>query len=454
MEPLPDSLWRSVIARFFMNVARRDRVFSRAISGSMLLFTAALLRCSGNPTPERSDPCTTVYDGKCGAVCAADSECPAGLHCASGNCSAQCGGGVTLCASGQGCSDSGRCTTPESGSSSGGGPGLNIDASATGGSGVSGGTFGDDCPNIELELGEVTPTVVLLIDQSGSMETENLMPGVNRWQALKMALTTPGNVIETLANRVRFGFAFYSNHTGNQPPAAGVCPTIDTGGTVTPLMPPKLDNYTPFSTYFPPLPTFNNTPTGESIQVAAEQLAAFAEPGPKFIVLATDGEPDRCENADEDAPGGVSRDLVITNVQNAFQNQQISTFVISVGSDVALTHLNDVANAGQGFPIDDPTDRFFLVTTQDALTAAFETIIAGVRSCTLTLNGKIDPAQAASGSVTLDGVAIPLDPINGWTAGADGMTITLNGTACDTVKTNAQFVSATFPCEAVIEPPK
>ena len=46
------------------------------------------------------------------------------------------------------------------------------------------------------------------------------------------------------------------------------------------------------------------------------------------------------------------------------------------------------------------------------------------------------------------------EKVNGWTAGPDGMTIIMNGAACDAVKTSAQFVTAKFPCQAVLEPPK
>src|SRR5690606_590353 len=98
-----------------------------------------------------------------------------------------CGGNVSLCASSQTCSPSGRCLTPEgtnTAGTTGSDPLIEIDAAPGDGGGVIM-TDGADCPNIDLQLGSVTPTVVLLIDQSGSMEDEDLMPGVDRWSALK-----------------------------------------------------------------------------------------------------------------------------------------------------------------------------------------------------------------------------------------------------------------------------
>lgn len=434
-----------------MIVARCGSVSTTGVVAAGLLFSAlGALRCSENPVPARSDPCSSVYQGSCGAACTVDGECAAGLHCSAGACTAQCAPGASLCGADQVCSDSGRCTEP---SASGSGGGLDIDASATGGTGGLVAS-NDACAAIELQLGDVTPSVVLLIDQSRSMIQADIEPGgANRWEALKEALTGPGSIIQTLESRVRFGFAFYSNHAGlDMPPAEGVCPTLDTGGAMAPLMPPALDRFAAFSAYFTPLQTFNNTPTAESFELVAAELAAFAEPGPKYIVLATDGDPDRCENDNENVDD-VSKQMVVDAVQNAHDNLAISTFVISVGGDVAAAHLNDVANVGQGFPVDDPMDRFFLVNTQDALTAAFETIVAGVRSCSLGLNGEIDPALASSGQVTVDGMPLAMDPDNGWQV-VDGTTIELRGTACDAVKMGTLTLKATFPCEAVLVVPK
>ena len=335
-----------------MNVARCGGLSTGRIIGLSLLFLAgASLRCSSNPVPKRTDPCTTVYAGQCGGACTTDAECSAGLHCAAGQCAAQCGVDASLCAADQTCTSDGRCQNPPTGSA-GKGPIIGIDASPT----DDGGTAyvdGDDCPNIDLQLGQVTPTVVLLIDQSDSMADSDIGPGGgDRWQALKDALTGPGSVIQTLQDQVRFGFAFYSNELQlDEPPELGVCPMVDKGGMTNALMPPALNRFDAFNTYFTPLETFLNTPTAESFELVAEELAAFAEPGPKFIVLATDGEPDRCEENRENADL-ISREMVVTNVQNAYQTMNISTFVISVGDDVAQTHLNDVANVGQGFPVD------------------------------------------------------------------------------------------------------
>ncbi len=438
----------------------------RWFASLVVLAAVGLLRCGGDESagggntggfgPGQTDPCTTVYKDQCGSACSTTGDCPSGLFCSlQGVCTAECGPDASLCAADQGCTLDGHCVggTSSGGSSSGGTSSVELDASMSSAGSDVGSGGGDACAEITLELGDVTPTVVLLIDQSGSMSSDDIEPGgPKRWDALKTALTGTDNVVQQLESKVRFGFAFYSNPSGlDEPPEPGVCPIVDKGGMDETLMPPALDRYDEFAAYFAPLDTHPNTPTAESFELVANDLDAFTEPGPKYIVLATDGNPDRCEQNNENADD-ISKQMVVDAVDRAFTDLDITTFVISVGDDVAEAHLHDVANVGQGFPTDDVTDRFYKVTTQDALTQAFNDIISGVRSCTLTLNGEIDPDQADKGVVLLDGEELAMDPDNGWTV-IDGQTIELVGSACEAIGTGDHTLSARFPCDAVVTPP-
>jgi hypothetical protein len=435
----------------------------RLASLFVLLSAAFMVRCGDSSTEgdgglggsgggEGKDPCSTIYEGQCGSACEGDDDCASGLHCgANGECTAQCGPGATLCTETQTCSPSGRCT------SNGTGGTIGIPDASVGGSDDPGnGGGGNACAAVDLTLGDVIPTVVLLIDQSGSMEQSELEPGLNRWEALKQALTGPHSPVKELEDKVRFGITFYSNDAQlDEPPAEGVCPIVDKGGEDETLMPPAFGRFEAFSDYFTPLGTFRNTPTAESFERVAADLMEFDEPGPKYIVLATDGNPDRCEDNREGEPGptggALSRQMVVDAVSAAFE-EDITTFVISVGGDVTPDHLRNVANVGQGFDVDDPEERFHLVTSADALTTAFEDIISGTRSCVLTLDGEIDPEQAEKGEVKIDGDPVPMDEDDGWVV-VDGENIELKGEACETIKSGEHVLSARFPCEAVVVPP-
>jgi hypothetical protein len=400
---------------------------------------------------DSKDPCQTIYEGLCGGECESDDDCESGLYCgADDTCTAQCGPGASLCGPTQTCSSNGRCV------SNGTGGTIGVEDPGIGGADPGIGGSGSDCAAVELTLEDVIPTVVLLIDQSGSMEESDLEPGLDRWTALKQALTGDESPIKALEDKVRFGMTFYHNHAQlDEPPEEGVCPIVDKGGEDETLMPPAFGRFEAFSEYFLPLGTFRNTPTAESFERVAADLEAFDEPGPKYIVLATDGNPDRCENNRENAPGAnggaLSRQMVVDAVTAAYE-KDITTFVISVGGDVTPDHLRNVANVGQGYDPDDPEDRFYLVTSAASLTAAFQDIISGTRSCELTLDGEIDPDQADKGEVKIDGKAIPMDEDNGWVV-IDGQTIELKGKACDTIKNGEHVLSARFPCEAVVVPP-
>jgi len=317
----------------------------------------------------------------------------------------------------------------------------------TGDGGSEQGTGGGPvCADITLALADTIPTVVLLIDRSGSMSASKLdeanPSSPDRWTALKTALLADGGVLASLEAKVRFGVVLYGNDEGS-----ATCPDLDKA-----LMPPALNRFAAIQAHYQPLNTIPNTPTGESVESVAADLAAFTEPGPKYIVLATDGFPDRCAQPNEDADG-LSRDLSVAAVKAAYDTHKVGTFVISVGTDISDTHLQHLANVGAGMAqAAAPGAEFFKVTTQAALTAAFDKVIGGVRSCVFTLNGEIDPDLADKGRVLLDGAPVPFDPTNGWKVNS-ATEIEIVGAACQAIAVGEHTLSASFPCEVVRKPP-
>ncbi|HEX6274899.1 MAG TPA: vWA domain-containing protein [Polyangiaceae bacterium] len=405
-----------------------DRPFRRNALGTVLALSGALLlvRCSQLPSDDGCDP-----------------PCGIGQTCtAAGTCETNATGGTA--GTGVGGTSSGGAV------SSGGSAGNIIVTPTDAGPDVAEPADGDACADVTFEVTNVVPTVALLIDRSASMSEEDLdvaNPGVTRWDALKMALLDPAGAIASLEQTVRFGVVFYA---GGQSRQGGVCPVLDQGGEPPVLMPPRTGILTDFTSYFQPLDTLPDTPTGESVAFTAGELAAFTEPGPKFIVLATDGEPDLCDDRQE--PSGRDRSLAEVTAAHA---ADITTFVISVGADVAETHLSELANAGQGFPPDDmpAAPRFYQVTTQQALADAFQQIITGTRSCTLMLNGEIDPDLANRGVVAIDGAPVAMSDTDGWRI-VDGSTIELVGAACQSIQSGEHTLTASFPCEVIVQPPR
>jgi hypothetical protein len=355
--------------------------------------------------------------------------CGSGLHCnSSGECTAECVPGDKRCGSGKRCNSTGKCVADIS-------LGFGGTQSSGGGSTGVGGDTGV-CAGTNLTLDKQIPTVLLLVDQSGSMNAS--FAGSDRWQVLRTSLMDPAaGVVHTLQDQVRFGLALYSG-VRDQP-----CPVI------TPVA-PAMNNYAAIDAAYP-VPTdaiLDNTPTGESIDAASTLLQGVAELGQKVIVLATDGDPDSCAEPNSNGTNP-PREMSLEAAQRAFQGG-VFTFVISVAADADQAHLAELANVGQGYPRNDAMNRLYLANDQAQLATAFATIVDGVRSCSFALDGTVTDGGEAEGTVTLNGAPLTLNDPNGWRLSSPS-TIELTGTACDTVKnTDSVSLNASFPCGIVV----
>lgn len=363
--------------------------------------------------------------GACGGADASDASRCGG----DSTCSAECVGADERCGAGRHCSASGACVTD-----------VSLDLGTTGSSETGSNTQVESqvCASTHVELDAQLPTVVLLIDQSGSMGER--FGGSDRWQTLRSSLMDrTSGVVKTLESQVRFGLTLFSGRNGVAP-----CPALTT-------VPPGVTNFASIDRAYP-MPTsaiIDDTPTGESIAATAKLLAAVREPGPKAIVLATDGEPDTCGTPDPQTPE--AKELAIRATQAAFA-QGISTYYISVGDEVSEEHAREMANVGQGYPRSDATRRFYRANNQQDLSDAFARIVGGVRSCSFTLSGSVKPGAETGGSVTLDGTALRLDAPNGWRLSSRS-SIEVTGAACQRLKDNEKHsLVAEFPCGAVVVP--
>ena len=371
--------------------------------------------CGSDGGGGQPGPCESASPPpECEVSCSADTECGAGFYCgADGQCTADCTAGGGECPAGQGCDDDGRCVP-------GGG-----DADA-----------GDDCPDIAVALDPVIPTVWLLIDQSGSM-TQGFGGG-SRWEAVVAALVDATNgVVKQLEDRVVFGASLYTSNGGN---AGGVCPIL-TERT------PALNNYAQIDDLMRTNSPAGDTPTSESIDavVGAFPLPDPEKPAPRLIVLATDGDPDNC--VDPDAHDVGSQMMSEGSVQAAF-TAGILTYVLSVGDDVTASHLQKLANAGVGQPLDTGSAPYYVANDPAQLVAAFDEIIRGARTCTFVIDCPVSVDDACSATVELNGT--PLECGVDWQL-IDETTLELLGDACDTfLNEDSVLLTAEFPCGVVV----
>lgn len=288
------------------------------------------------------------------------------------------------------------------------------------------------CSDVNVTFKQRIPTVLLLIDQSNSMNAA--FPGsTSRWQAIYDSLMDPQiGVVATLEDQVRFGLALYTYKSGSP-----VCPAL-TEVTYA------IGNHDEIDAVLAQASPVKDTPTGDSIDAVVPGLLASPEPGPKVIVLATDGEPDTCEVPDPQT--GQAEAIAAAQSAHALG---IPTYIVSVGDEVSQAHLQDMANAGAGLPVGG-TDAapYFIALDQQALLQAFHDIINGVRSCVIELDGTLDAEEAAAGNVLLDGQELSYNDPDGWRFDAPNL-VELTGGACQMIQSGDHEIQVTFPCGVV-----
>lgn len=337
----------------------------------------------------------------------------------------------------------------------GGNGGAGAGAVGTISVGVGGGT-GGGCNELNVDFEATTPTVLLLVDRSSSMFDQGYGGSQTRWQPLYDALMAPGGPVESLQGTIRFGFAAYTSGQGMCPGVQSIAPALDNYGAINTLF-QQLSTAPPFK---------SETPTGAAFQEAVALLQATPADGSRYIILATDGEPDTCAHADPQC----GQDESIKAVQDAFA-LGIRTVVIGIGDSLGAKHLEDLANAGDGQPVSMPDQSFintcvnggyasttatysatggtavyFQPTDQQALQAALGTAIDGVRSCIFELKKSVRPDLANRCQVSLDGQ--PLAHEVDWQLVSESE-LELRPSSCEALQT-ADGIDIACPCEAIV----
>jgi hypothetical protein len=382
--------------------------------------------------------------------------CAAGLYCGADQlCAKDCTSALG-CGASQHCGPNGKCVAgaaPTEGTppAAGAGGSSELEPNNANPAPFSGGMGAVSVPEVDasttcqmadVSASRVIPTVILVIDQSGSM-TESFSGGT-RWQVLRDFLLKSDGLIASLQTQIRFGFAMYSavEHPDNS--GTMECPIVTS-------VAPKLMNFAAISDVYTKANPLGETPTGDAIDKIVNTLPT-PEPDkpvdPVVLILATDGEPDRCEELNPQH----GQAEAVNAVKHAF-SLGIRTYIISVGDEVSAQHQQDVANAGIGRVPTDPKDNapYWNAMDDTTLRAALTEIIAAQVSCDVTLEGKVQNGNPCDGTVELNGTKLACKGSDGWELGSDGKHIRLLGKACNDFKTiKDSMVHARFPCSVQI----
>jgi hypothetical protein len=342
----------------------------------------------------------------CDPLPGAPNTCPAGFHCSpDGMCDAQCTVGGGQCGSGYTCTADGTCVDDGTGPGPGG-----PDAS---------------CPAVNFTPMPVTPSIGLVLDQSGSM----FPPQSTRYAQMREALVGTTGVVTQLESKAYFGATLY---------------TCDpqTNLLATTAVPRALNNANSLRTTIDSKSSGGNTPTHAAINQMVQSFSTMPPPAgsPPAIVLATDGLPNTC------ADTGAGGEPASVQAAAAAYAAGIPVYVLAINQN--SQHFQDLANAGQGWMQGQMNKKYYPVQNAQELKQAFDTIINGVISCDLKLTSSIDAAQAMNGTVTVNGMVLVYG--TDWIL-VNGDTIRLMGAACDSLKSTPNpMVAASFPCGSVI----
>jgi hypothetical protein len=301
-----------------------------------------------------------------------------------------------------------------------------------------GGNMG--CATFPKSSSKLPPDILIVLDASGSMneDSTNTACGNQGCGATsKWALMTPAiNMVVTDTQMdVNWGLKFFADsgscgvNNNAAVPIAGMTATA----IATSIMGRTSANGG--------VANGSSTPTRAAENAAVTYLNGLAatDQNPKFIVLATDGQPNCPASGSmsaDDAPGAIA---AVTAAATA----GIPTFVVGIatGGGTAETTLNSMAVAG-GYPQAGAATQYYAVSDTAGFASVLRTLVGKVTTCQFsiptppTTDGTTsrEDIQVTGGTGTPPDTAIAPDATNGWTYTDNTHTsITLHGTSCDQV---------------------
>ena len=315
-----------------------------------------------------------------------------------------------------------------------GGVGGGMAGTDAGVAGAGGGGNGGVLASVDANCGITTTNLtkqpadlLLVLDKTGSltraMDSADECPTGSttchqRWETLVSGLNA---VLTSSSNEVNWGLELFNSD--------GSC------GVAAPEVPITPGSAAAVQAYIATVTPGGSTPTRVAIQTAVTYLQTLTDTNGKYILLATDGEPN-CGGAGRDGGGAGVTDVpgTATEIGLAYK-AGFQVYVVGVGTETG--NLNNFAIAGG-------TDHYYPALSSQALTDSLSAIVGRVARCTFSL-GKAPP-DPNNIVIEFNGdhsLRPPRDTThtNGWDyASPSDTSIQVYGSWCDNV-TNGTYTS-------------
>ena len=286
----------------------------------------------------------------------------------------------------------------------------------------------DQAVPIRYQLVTHPPDVLLVVDKSGSMAWPLGAGATTKWEVMRSALR---GIVSARAGSVHFGLMLYP--AGSQCEAGTV--DVGVGGGAASIL-------TRLAAVVPD----GGTPTHTTLAAARDHFRSIpANPNGRYVLLATDGEPN-CGGPDPQAP--TLSDSI--DALQALWADGVTSYVLGFGSEIAGDPVTLQAMASAG-----GTPHYFAATSAAELSAALAEISTELAppSCTIALASV--PESLRKLAVFFDGVPVGWDhsQTTGWDYDPATNSITFYGPACAALRSGAvQEIQVDYGCGGPIIP--
>lgn len=300
---------------------------------------------------------------------------------------------------------------------------------------------GESCPSNSFTANNLPPDLLIVLDRSGSMNEDPMtgmsMPNspTNKWAQTTTAIN---QVVGSTQDKVRWGLKlFASAGGGNMSCNVNAMAEVPPGPMNAAAIAAAIANTGPGS----------STPTRAAETQAAAYLRTVTDVNPKYILLATDGQPN-CRGGNNGSNDDAGAIMAVMDVAM----MGLPTFVIGIATTGGTgdATLSSMAVAG-GHPRANGPPSYYPVTTAADLSAALG-VIQGMTAlpCQFQLTGV--PSNPGGVSVTVGGQPVATTD---WMFGMGNRSIVFPdaGAICSGLKAGTlKDVLINLPCGDILIP--